>query len=314
MIPRRLRSWLAGRRGNRTASHDDPAAGAARLELEIRGVADALWAGTRTSVFRGSGMEVDGVRGYVAGDDTRAVDWKVTARTGRLHVRELVEERATDVVLLLDRSAGLHGGPSWRPGHAARLAAGILASAADRSGHRVGLVDVAATVGTVLPPSLRRTQVEAVLATVAVPAYRPGPCAVGAGLERVRALLAARALVIVISDFRVPEAERTAVASVLARLARRHDVLPVRVRNPGPEDLPPVGCVGGVGTSPRGGRVLDTSDPRWRAVERAAAEERASWWRALVSSLRLDPLELDPFTSVGGQIRAGLERRRRRAA
>ena len=57
-------------------------------QVEVRTsrlVNDSL-AGNYHSVFKGSGMNFDEVREYVPGDEIRAIDWNVTARTGIPHI------------------------------------------------------------------------------------------------------------------------------------------------------------------------------------------------------------------------------------
>ena len=49
-------------------------------------------------------MEFDEVREYQPGDDVRAIDWNVTARTGMPHVKMFREERELTVMLLVDVS------------------------------------------------------------------------------------------------------------------------------------------------------------------------------------------------------------------
>ena len=44
-------------------------------------------AGVHTSNLRGRGVDFSEVRGYQAGDDVRAMDWRVTARTQSPHIK-----------------------------------------------------------------------------------------------------------------------------------------------------------------------------------------------------------------------------------
>ena len=53
-----------------------------RLELKTRGLVSATFSGQYRSVFKGRGMNFEEVREYQPGDDVRAIDWNVTARTG----------------------------------------------------------------------------------------------------------------------------------------------------------------------------------------------------------------------------------------
>src|SRR5580704_11683454 len=78
-----------------------------------RQVSDVM-AGAYLSVFKGRGMEFDEVRPYVPGDDVRAIDWNVTARTGEPHVKRFVEERELTVMLLVDVSASQDFGSGRR--------------------------------------------------------------------------------------------------------------------------------------------------------------------------------------------------------
>ena len=71
-------------------------------------------AGEYLSVFKGRGMEFDEVRPYVPGDDVRAIDWNVTARTGEPFVKRFVEERELTVMLLVDVSASQDFGSAAR--------------------------------------------------------------------------------------------------------------------------------------------------------------------------------------------------------
>lgn len=310
MIPAWLRSWLLRSRFGRRHPLEAEDLG---VDLEALGVADAFRVGARRSLFRGSGLEADGVRVYVPGDDTRTVDWRVTARTGRLHVRELVEERGTDVLLVLDQSASLLEGPSPAPRRAALTATAALARTAHRSGHRIGLVRSADRWERVLRPASRRDQLRRLLSdlTERVAPSRGGGLSLS--LRTSNALLGARSLVVVVSDFRIPAGEWDMLAEALARLARRHDVLPVRIRVPGPEDLPPVGTVVIRPSGSSRPLVLDTSDPRRRAGLAAAAEEREGRWRSLVSALDLRPIDLDPFEAIVPQLHEALSVRRRGA-
>lgn len=66
--------------------------------------------GTNRSVFRGRGMEFDESRIYQPGDDARSIDWRVTARTGKMHTKLFHEERERPVLILADLRASMHFG------------------------------------------------------------------------------------------------------------------------------------------------------------------------------------------------------------
>ena len=119
-----------------------------RLALATRRPVASTLAGSYRSVFRGPGLDFEEVREYEPGDDPRTIDWNVTARTGRPFVKRYVDGRALTLLLLLDRSASMHGGAGRA---AARLAAALALSAvADHD--RVGLIPFGAALEPVIPP------------------------------------------------------------------------------------------------------------------------------------------------------------------
>ncbi len=106
--------------------------------------------GSNRSSFRGSGMEFDEVRVYQAGDDERAIDWRVTARTGTMHTKLFHEERERPVLLLVDLRSNMQFGTrvQFKSTLAAHIGAKLAWTAID-SGDRVG--------GFLLTPSGTRT-------------------------------------------------------------------------------------------------------------------------------------------------------------
>lgn len=88
-----------------------------------------LLSGEMTSYFRGRGHELHSLRDYVPTDSARLVDWKVTARAGRLMVREFAREDERRVMVVLDPFTGLPGGPSAEAEHNARFERAVALAA-----------------------------------------------------------------------------------------------------------------------------------------------------------------------------------------
>ena len=59
-------------------------------------------AGLHRSVHKGRGMDFAESRMYQPGDDIRSIDWRVTARSGRVHTKVFEEEREKPVLLWVD--------------------------------------------------------------------------------------------------------------------------------------------------------------------------------------------------------------------
>src|SRR5262245_34533194 len=75
-----------------------------QIEITTSRLVTDVFAGQYHSVFKGQGIEFNEVREYQPGDDIRTIDWNVTARTGRVHVKKFIEERELTVMIMVDVS------------------------------------------------------------------------------------------------------------------------------------------------------------------------------------------------------------------
>ena len=108
------------------------------IPLENRSNSSQL-TGNRRSTLRGRGIDFDEVRLYQAGDDVRTIDWRVTARTGKMHTKVFHEEKERPVLLVLDlRSTMYFGSRRCFKSVLAANAAALLAWTALDSGDRIG--------------------------------------------------------------------------------------------------------------------------------------------------------------------------------
>lgn len=103
--------------------------------------ASAQLSGGYLSRIKGRGMEFDEARHYQPGDDIRAIDWRVTARTGKTHTKVYREERERPVFLLCDFRSPMYFGTQYvlKSVQCAHLASLIAWSAVSR-GDKVGAV------------------------------------------------------------------------------------------------------------------------------------------------------------------------------
>src|SRR5437660_376942 len=88
------------------------------LELEARLLVEGYLSGMHKSPYHGFSVEFAQHREYVPGDDTRHVDWKVYARTGRFYLKQYEEETNLICWLLVDISESMNygSGPSGDDG------------------------------------------------------------------------------------------------------------------------------------------------------------------------------------------------------
>ena len=80
------------------------------LPLFSRPVRNGRQTGQQNSRLRGRGVDFDQVRAYLPGDDIRNIDWRVTARSQKVHTKVFNEERERPVFLIGEQSPRLFFG------------------------------------------------------------------------------------------------------------------------------------------------------------------------------------------------------------
>ena len=205
--------------------------------IAVRRLADNLAYGTDKSPFLGPGVEFVQSRRYVPGDPVRCIDWRVTARTGRVHIKEYETPKSLPIWLVIDTSASMTVTSARRSKYAValHLAAGIAYAALDR----VSPVGVLGGGGRDfrVEPSLSRERILQWMHELR--RYRVDePTTVGRKLAELGASLKARAVVIVLSDMHDPRA-----LPGLKRLAHGHDCVLLHLQDPAEAGVRGVGFV-----------------------------------------------------------------------
>lgn len=278
------------------------------IEIRTARLARETFAGQYHSVFKGRGMDFEEVREYVPGDEVRAIDWNVTARTGRPFVKKFREERELTIVLLVDLSASGHfGSVAQSKRELAAEVASVLAFAAVRNNDKVGLILFTDEVEQYVPPRKGRSHVLRVVREILFfDAQRRGTDVVKA-LEYANQVLKRRAVVFLLSDFLVPLRVRsgagaaapsgmTPLRRTLEITARRHDLVGVVVSDPREAELPDVGRVLLEDAETGEQLEVDTHDTVTRLRFAEAAEARRAGVLSTLRGAGIDTLELSTAT------------------
>ena len=283
-----------------------------RLEWTVLRRLDGLLQGDYRTLWRGAGLDLADLREYQHADDVRHIDWNVTARLQVPHVRQFTEDRELTAWFLLDLSGSVDFGSAGQT--KLGLSEGFVAALArllTRHGNRVGAIlyhPAAADVRqrlAVLPPGLGRRQVLQLLARMRQPP--PAAAAVKAGkkgqagraafggatqladlLGRAEGIVRRRSLLFLLSDF----ISEPGWATPLGRLARRHEVLAVRLVDPLEMALPDIGLLT-VEDAETGEQLLvDTQDAGFRQRFETMAAAHEEQLRDQLQSAGVDVLEL----------------------
>lgn len=208
-----------------------------KIEIFTRRLVNDQLAGEYHSVFKGRGMDFDEVRLYQPGDDTRHIDWNVSARTEEVYIKTFVEERELTVFLVVDASASQSfGSTAGRKRETAAEIGALLAFSAIKNNDRVGLIIFTEEVELYVPPKKGRKHVMRLITELL--SFKPKGTGtnVGAALEFLARVNRRKSVAFVLSDFIDARFERT-----LAVMSRRHDIIPVTIIDPMEETLPNLG-------------------------------------------------------------------------
>jgi uncharacterized protein (DUF58 family) len=240
--------------------------------LAVKRLADSLSYGTDRSPFLGQGIEYVQSRRYEPGDPVRSMDWRITARTGKAHIKQFETPKQMPVWLVVDTSASmaLASHPPGKYGLALQVAGGIALACLDR----VSPVGVIGAGGRdlVVHPSLSRDVLLQWLH--ALRTYRfDEPTTLGQRLIALEPSLSQRALVIVLSDFHDPDA-----LGALKLVGSRHDCICLVFRDPAEDQVKGAGFFrareveSGREFVTHGRRLLSTTDELLASLKQASLD------------------------------------------
>ena len=284
-----------------------------RLEMTVIRRLDGLLQGDYRTLFRGAGVDLADLREYQLHDDVRHIDWNVTARLQQPYVRQFIEDRELTAWFLLDLSGSVDFGSA----DVTKLAVStgfvaVLARLITRHGNRIGAMLYDRQVEQVLPPLGSRLHVLNLLQRMR---SRPRKAAGGAGTELAKLLQFAggaikrRSLVFVVSDFiSAPGWE-----DALARLARRHEVVAVRLFDPLEMALPELGLVTVEDAETGEQLFVDTQDSGFRQRFAAQARAREQNLRETLGHAGVDCLELATDADLHAALLRFIDLRKRRS-
>ncbi|MFK7741774.1 MAG: DUF58 domain-containing protein [Planctomycetota bacterium] len=210
---------------------------ARKFVVAIRRLADDLTYGLDGSRFLGSGIDYVQSRQYLAGDPVKAMDWRVTARTGRYHIKEYEAQRRIPAWFLVDTSASMVVSSQTRSKYelALQVAGGLALACLDRTSP-VGVLGCG-TRDVHIKPSLAKDQVLQWLLRLRRYAYDERT-ELTRRIRELRPTLHSRSIIVILSDLHEPGAVHSA-----ALLAQEHEVAVVQLQDPAELLLPAAGFV-----------------------------------------------------------------------
>lgn len=239
-----------------------------RVEIKTRRLTSNIFAGEYHSAFKGRGMSFAEVREYQPGDDVRDIDWNVTARLNRPHVKVYEEERELTVMLLIDVSGSLDFGTETRTvRQMVTEIAATLAFSAMENNDKIGVIFFSSKVEKFIPPAKGRRHILRIIRELLE--FRPESrrTDVRSGVEYLMRVLRKRCIAFLVSDF----TGSMDFSAALQVAARKHDVVAVQAYDRRTAELPDVGLMKVCDSETGHEQYLDTSSRKVREAHR-------SWW------------------------------------
>ena len=264
-----------------------------RIEIKTRGLSDEIFAGKYHTAFRGRGMSFAEVREYRVGDDVRDIDWNVTARSDRAHVKVYEEERELTMMLIVDVSPSrMFGSESITKKNLITEVAATLAFSASKNNDKVGCILFSDHIEKFIPPKKGRSHILMIIRELV--SFQP----TGRGTnlsEALRYLVGVnkkRTTSFLLSDFINSEADMPKFEDALKIASSKHDLMAINIFDKRDVELPNVGVIEVEDAETGQKEWVDTSSRRVREHWKRSFEERNTAMLKTLSHNRVDVAEV----------------------
>lgn len=249
--------------------------------------------GNYTSIFRGLGVEFETVRPYVVGDDVRYIDWRVTARTGKAHIKTFRAESDRHIIMVMDVNNYMRFGTrkTFKSIQAAQIGAFLLWHGLQQQDRVGGILCGDISGGTVYHQATKHVhgvlQILKDLCIQDTGIHAEVP--IHHGLECAVRLAVTNSLVFVIADFSFDN--RDLFAQQLLRLRCKCKVVLIAVHDPADAMIPQIGAFGFAYAGQEA--VVDTNDKKAHVLYQQEWQSYCRWLDQLGKKYKIPVLWLD---------------------
>ena len=260
-----------------------------KIEIKTRGLSNEIFAGKYHTAFKGRGMSFAEVREYRIGDDVRDIDWNVTARTRKPHIKVYEEERELTMMLMVDVSGSRMFGTTdaLKKNIITELAA-VLAFSASQTGDKVGCIFFSDKVEKFIPPKKGRSHILTIIRELVGFVPESNGTAISEAVRYLTGVNKKRCTAFLLSDFLNSKRDDEALNDALKIATARHDIIALKVSDPREREMPDVGIVELQDAETARKVWVDTSSRAVRDHYAAAWAEREAKTRDLLLHNRID--------------------------
>lgn len=260
-----------------------------QIEIKTRGLSNNIFAGQYHSAFKGRGMAFSEVREYQFGDDTRDIDWKVTARYVRPYVKVFEEERELTVMLLIDVSGSNDFGTvSQMKRDVTTEIAATLAFSAIQNNDKIGVIFFSDKIEKFIPPQKGRRHILYIIRELID--FRPDDrqTDINQALKYLTNAIKKRCTAFLLSDF----IDHGNYHDALTIANRKHDIVAIQVYDRRETELPAVGLMKVRDAETGQERWIDSSSKRVREAYRTWWDKRQAEMNAAFQKSRIDAVSI----------------------
>ena len=264
-----------------------------QIEIKTRGLSDDIFAGKYHSAFRGRGMSFAEVREYRVGDDVRDIDWNVTARSERTHVKVFEEERELTMMLIVDVSPSrMFGSKELTKKNVITEIAATLAFSAAKNNDKVGCILFSDRVEKFIPPKKGRAHVMMIIRELVGFEATGTATNISEALRYLVGVNKKRATCFLLSDLINSESDMERLDDALKIASSKHDIMAIKVHDVRDRELPNVGIVEVQDSETGRTEWLDTSSRVVRRFWMENYDQRNGAMKSLMQQNRVDVAEV----------------------
>ena len=260
-----------------------------KIEIKTRGLSNEIFAGKYHTAFKGRGMSFAEVREYRIGDDVRDIDWNVTARSRKPHIKVYEEDRELTMMLMVDVSGSRMFGTTdnLKKSIITELAA-VLAFSASQTGDKVGCIFFSDRVEKFIPPKRGRSHILMIIRELIGFVPESNGTAISEAVRYFTGVNKKRCTAFLISDFLNAKSDDEALSDALKIASSRHDIIALKVSDPRERELPNIGLVELQDAETARKVLIDTSSAAVRRHYAEAWSEREAKTLDLLRHKRID--------------------------
>ena len=259
------------------------------IEIKTRHIVNNIFGGEYHSAFKGMGMEFAEVREYYPGDDIRAIDWNVTARTGKPFIKKYDEERELTVMLIVDVSAsGYFGtGESLKSDIMIELAS-ILSFSAIKNNDKVGLLLFSDKIEEFIPPKKGKSHVLRVIREMIYHKAKDRKTDISIALEHIQKVLKRKSIIFLLSDYWDDSYQKT-----MKLINKKHDLINIQILDKAEIAIPKLGMVKFHDAETQKSAWIDTNNKQVQNISKKYIQNKNKVIKEFCKKNKIDFISID---------------------